>query len=183
MSGLFFLTNPVHDLPITDQDAMTADTLAPVQLVIFSDFAMISRQWEEQYGGKINLVFKHYPLSTSCNPEMEYDMHPNACMAARAAQAALQQGKFWSFHDLLFEQEFTTEDLPVLAANAGIELEQFLKDTNDPNIEEKVNRDINLANELKIMGTPAIFLNGRQVENPYPEKIEAFIEQTLAPEV
>lgn len=186
-----FIESPIQDLPITEQDAMTADDTAPVQMVIFSDFecpacsdfALMSRQWLQRYDGKINLIFKHYPLSSACNPEMEYDMHPNACAAAKASQAALRQGKFWEFHDLLFDRSFTAEELPLLAAEAGLDLSQFLKDLSDPTIEEKVQQDIELANELKIMGTPSIFINGRQVMDPYPEKVEALIEQLLIPGV
>lgn len=186
-----FINSPIHELPISDQDAMTASEEAPIQMLIFSDFecpacsdlALMSKQWLQRFDGKINLIFKHYPLSSACNPEMEYDMHPNACAAAKASQAALRQGKFWELHDLFFDQSFTAEDFPLLAAEAGLDLDQFLKDLSDPAIEEKVQLDIELANELKIMGTPSIFINGRQVDNPYPEKIEAIIEQLLVPGV
>lgn len=178
-----FIDSPIQELPITGQDAMTAGEEAPIQMVIFSDFecpacsdfALMSEQWLQRYEGEINLIFKHYPLSSACNPEMDYDMHPNACNMAKIAQAALAQDKFWEVHDLFFEDNYDH----LKAAEAGIDIQRLEEDIQNPKIEAKIQEDIQLGNQLKLQGTPSIFINGRQIDNPYPEKIELFIEQLL----
>src|SRR5438093_1453862 len=51
----------------------------------------------------VRLVFRHYPLDSSCNTSLPVPLHPNACLAAIAAECAGDQGRFWEYHDVLFE--------------------------------------------------------------------------------
>jgi len=83
---------------------------AKVKIVMYKEFqcpycARVSptlKQVEKNMKGKVALVFKHYPLSNQCNPSMPRDMHPAACIAAYWAIAAEDQGKFWEFEDIVF---------------------------------------------------------------------------------
>ena len=57
----------------------------------------------------VRLVFRHYPLDSSCNASLPAPLHPNACLAAMAAECAGDQGRFWEYHDVLFENHENLE--------------------------------------------------------------------------
>ena len=63
------------------------------------------------FEGDVRLIFKHFPLPG----------HRNAVPAARTAWAAQQQGKFWEFHDWLFESRALIEKLPELVKEHGLD--------------------------------------------------------------
>ena len=89
---------------------------APVTILEFSDFQCpfcgkfykeTLSQLEDTYvkTGKVKLYFRNYPLDTTCNPSMSQQLHPFACKAAEAAACADAQGKFWEYHNTLFENQ------------------------------------------------------------------------------
>ena len=89
---------------------MTGNKNAKVKIAVFKDFqcpfcGRVSaplKQLEKENKGKVAIVFKHFPLSNQCNPGMGSDMHPAACLAAYWSMAALDQGKFDPFAQLVF---------------------------------------------------------------------------------
>jgi protein-disulfide isomerase len=91
----------------TDDDPSLGDPNAPVTIIEFSDFQCpyCRRFWEQTLPqlkseyidtGKVRLVYRDYPLST---------IHPGALPAAMAAGCANEQGKFWEYHDQIFEEQ------------------------------------------------------------------------------
>ena len=182
----FFAIKAV-EIPINNLDASIGSKDAPVELVVFSDFecpycadfAMECKKWLAAYPNKIRLVFKNYPLSNTCNPVMEQDMHPKACEAAKAAQAALMQKKFWDFHDALFSEGISEDNFMELSLRLNLDQHKFKKDRQSEAIAQKIRADINLGNQLGISGTPSVFLNKRKVENLSPELIRELIEKIL----
>src|SRR5205085_2217337 len=104
-------------LPIRSMnDLVTADCHrkgpenARVAIVEFSDFqcpfcAQAFRDLRQLMRERpdVSLVFRNFPLDTSCNAQVSHSLHPDACLAACAAECAAQQGHFWEYHDALFE--------------------------------------------------------------------------------
>jgi protein-disulfide isomerase len=131
-----------------------------IVLVEFSDFQCPFcsqahdkvKAFMDKHQGEVTLTYKHLPLKS---------IHAEALPAARSAWAAQQQGKFWEYHDALFEQQDQLgEELYVaIADNLNLEMEQFNRDRNSKEAETAIDRDTQLALQLGINGTPFFFLN------------------------
>lgn len=112
------------------------------------------------YDGKINFVFRNFPLS----------VHPNAQKAAQAAEAAAAQGKFWEMHDKLYENQTTwstvgdpQEIFIGYAGDLGIDKDAFKKDINTNKYTGVINADANDGTKLGVDSTPTFFLNGNKI--------------------
>jgi protein-disulfide isomerase len=127
----------------------------------------------------VQVAFKHYPLEQQCNSKMGHDLHPQACEAAYAAEAARKQGKFWEFHDAVFAADLSRGDevLVSIAADIGLDTGQFNSDRNAKETIDKVRSDTDLANTLGVNATPTTFWNGRQVRGLNPELAQLLMEQ------
>ncbi len=103
----------------------------------------------------------------------------NAALAARAAQA---QGKFWEYHELLYENQsggFSDERLVELAREAGLDVEQFESDLASGRYEEAVARDFEEGQQVGISGTPTFIINGEVLAGFQPVGVfEDAIERT-----
>jgi protein-disulfide isomerase len=107
--------------------------------------------------GKVNLVIKHFPLSS----------HKFAARAAAVALAADRQGKFWECHEKIFENYRSINEAKVqeIANEIGLDLERLNKDAKDPAIQKLINRDLINGRQSGVRGTPAIFVNGKRLNN------------------
>jgi protein-disulfide isomerase len=125
----------------------------------------------EKYPLQVKLVFKNYPLTN----------HTFAKKAAVAAFAARKQGKFWEYHDLLFQNGDSLSDQKFLqiARELGLDLERFEKDINDLKIVARVNQDIRLGAYLGVRGTPTVFINGNVSRARTLEALEAAVKNAL----
>ena len=178
-----------QDIPLEPDDPILGPANAPLQLVVFSDFQCPAcRRYAgelhtmvDQYANKLQVVFKHFPLNTACNPGMEDDLHPRACDAAYAAEAARRQGKFWPFHDRLFAADLgkETTSFDSLARDSGLDLERFKADCLEISTKVKVHSDIALAGRLKVHAAPTLFLNRRPVSSIRPQAVRVLIYQLL----
>jgi protein-disulfide isomerase len=95
--------------------------------------------------------------------------------AALAARAAQEQGKFWEYHDLLYENQsggFSDERLVELAREAGLDVEEFEADLASGRHEEAVARDFQEGQRIGITGTPTFVINGEVLAGAQP--IEVF---------
>lgn len=154
-----------QEIPI-DGAHVRGAPMAPVTIVEFSDFqcpfcAAAYPELERiisQYEGRVKLVFKHYPLPS----------HSRAQYAARAAEAAGRQGKFWEMHDILFDNQRKLEDgdLKRYAEMLGLDMERFEADMTEAATAERVAADRTLGERLGVDGTPSIFVNGRKFDEP-----------------
>lgn len=141
---------------------------AKIKLVVFSDFqcpfskrgADTVRALEGKYGSNLMFVYKHLPLP----------FHPEATPAAKAVLAAGKQGKYYEFHDKLFEsQDKLGEPLYIqIAKELGLNLEKFNADRNSKDTEDQIKADSAQANSLGFNGTPGFALNGVKVLGAYP---------------
>ena len=102
------------EISVTDKDPQKGNLNADITVVEYSDFqcpycASAGKPAVEQllseYGDKVKLVWKNYPLGQSCNHNVTRPFHPRSCIAAEAAMCAYEQGKFWEMHDLLFSNQ------------------------------------------------------------------------------
>jgi protein-disulfide isomerase len=107
--------------------------------------------------GKVNLVIKHFPLNS----------HKFARRAASVALAADRQGKFWECHEKIFENYRSINEAKVqeIANEIGLDLERLNKDAKDPAIQKLINRDLINGRQSGVRGTPAIFVNGKRLNN------------------
>jgi protein-disulfide isomerase len=139
---------------------------AKVTLVEFSDFecpycsraATVTSQLKEKYGTKVRFVFRQFPLP----------FHQSAQGAAEAALAAHAQGKFWEFHDKVFQNQKSLDraSLEGYAKAVGLDMGKFKAALDSAQTKERVKADMAIGNEVAVQGTPTLFLNGKRVENP-----------------
>lgn len=108
-------------------------------------------------------------------------MHKFAHAAARAALAAHKQGKFWQFHDKLFENynKLNDEFISEIAKESGLDMEQFNKSLQDPEIAKLVNRDLKEGYAMNVRGTPSLFINGRTLKNRSLKGFQEMIDGEL----
>lgn len=174
--------------------ARPGETLPPgsARLVVFVDYqcpncgdgtqAVISNA-QRAFGARLEVVIRHYPLCQECNPGVKSALHPRACAAAWAAEAARLQGgaaAFARMHGQLmgFSGQLTAEALRGLAVQAGLDVEQFERDLKGEEVRRAVAADVELAGRWGVTGTPAFFLDGRRIDRRFegPAMWEALAE-------
>jgi len=139
---------------------------AKVQIVEFSDFqcqfcaraADAVSSIKEKYGDKVHFVFRQFPLR----------FHKDAHLAAQAALAANEQGKFWEYHDLLFDNQgkLKRENLEEYAKQLKLNMADFKKALDKETFKEQVDAELAMGTAVAVSGTPTIFINGKRVQNP-----------------
>ncbi|HEX2254176.1 MAG TPA: thioredoxin domain-containing protein [Thermoanaerobaculia bacterium] len=154
---------------------------APVTIVEFSDFEcpFCSRvvptinQVKEEYGDKVRIVFRQFPLN----------IHPNAQKAAEASLCAEEQGKFWEMHDAMFadQRNLGVASLKTMAAGIeGLNTETFNQCLDSGQFAGQVQADMEAGLQAGVTGTPAMFVNGIPVSGAVPfEQLAQVIDQEL----
>lgn len=125
----------------------------------------ILKELESQYKEQVSFGFRHYPI---------IGIHPNAFAAARAAEAASNQGKFFEMHDILYESQnawgkVTTNQQTLFegyAKDLGLDMTKFKADYVSEATANRINRDVSSAKQFSITGTPTFVINGVKIENP-----------------
>jgi protein-disulfide isomerase len=154
---------------------------APVTIVEFSDFHCpfckrvlpTLSQLESQYGDKVKLVFRDYPID---------NLHPAARKAHEAARCANEQGKFWAYHDALFANapKASPEQLKTYAQEVGLDVPAFEQCFNSGTYQAAVQKDVEEGTRVGVTGTPAFFINGRLVSGAQLlEKFVRVVEEEL----
>jgi protein-disulfide isomerase len=117
------------------------------------------------------IVFKNFPIRS----------HKFARKAAVAALAADRQGKFWEFHDELFNNynRLNEEKVQEIATKLKLNKAQFEKDRTDPLLLEKVEHDYNEGVEMNVGGVPTVFVNGRKLKNISRQGFQELIDKEL----
>ena len=163
---LLDLATPIHPT----YDYWRGPANAPLTLVEYADFECphcrraypVLKHLRAQFGDDLRIVFRHLPLP---------DVHPNAALAAEAAEAAGAQGRFWEMHDMLFEHPDALQ-LPALlryARDLGLDVATFEADLRSGRFERRVERDVSSAEASGVAGTPAFFINDVRYRGPYGE--------------
>jgi protein-disulfide isomerase len=166
-------------LPLTGVPKGAAN--APITIVEFVDFQCrfcrgasetIDRVFKE-YLGKIRFYVRHSPLP----------YHVNAPLAAQAALAAGEQGKFWEMHDKLIDNQkkLAREDIETYAKEIGLDIARFIQAIDAQTHQPRIEKDLAMAEQLNARGTPTFFINGRKLVGAQSfEAFKAVIDDELS---
>ena len=169
---------------------------ASIRLVVFSDFQCEDCRRVDgevrallESRDDVSLSIKHFPISTECNPkarEQARNLHPNACQAARAAEAAGRldgDAGFERMHAWLFARggTFTQAELEAALPELGFEVTSFREALSSPSLEALIRADIDEGLALGISTTPMVFVNGREFQSwPRPGALTEAVEAIAA---
>ncbi len=168
-SGDVVVEAPETELAPAGAHTRGATESAQFTIVEFSDFQCPACKQTvpyvdalvNQYPDQVRLVYRHFPLSG----------HPNSDDAARAAEAAAVQDKFWPMHDVLFAKQDQWSGLKDprsyfidLAKEMGLDEAQFVADLDGQAVRDVVERDRRWAETNHLPGTPSFFLNGKKLD-------------------
>ena len=179
--GYQLMLEPIRTTVVTEGFPVKGPEDAPVTIVEFSDFecpycARVNPALDQvmnNYGGKVRLVFRHFPLST----------HANAQKAAEASLCAREQDKFWQMHDAMFKEQRSlgVEQLKEKAARLELDTAAFNECLDSSRHAEAVMADLQSGLEVGVTGTPAFFINGRVLSGAQPyDEIAKIIDEELA---
>jgi len=153
---------------------------APVQIIEFADYECPYcqkvnddlRRLREQFGEQVSLVYKDFPLPS----------HPLAARAAEAARCAGVQGKFWEFHDALFQtKRIQVSDLKLQARTLKLDTARFDQCLDGGEQIAVVKKDAQEARRLGLEGTPSFFINGHFMSGSIGyEKLRGTVLQELS---
>jgi len=133
---------------------------APITIVEFSDYQCpYCHQVEPtieavlaKYGDKVRFAYRDFPLR---------NIHEHAEMAAEASRCALEQGKFWEYHDQLFKAtNLDKESLVQYARNANADPQKFEACLTSEKYKAGIDKDIEDGRKAGVSGTPTFFING-----------------------
>jgi len=167
----------------SDDDPVKGDKNASVTIIEFGDFQCpycemfatnVLPEIEKNYikTGKAKFVYRDFPLS----------FHQYAEKAAEAAECADEQGKFWNYHDKLFQNQNTldTDNLKRFAQELGFNTTKFNDCLDSGKMTTEVQKDVSDGGSYGVSGTPAFFINGIDVQGAQPfSEFEKIIEQEL----
>lgn len=158
-----------------------------VTLIEYGDFECpacaqyypIFKQLKEQYKGRVTFQFRHFPLT---------EIHQNALISSRAAEAAGMQGKFWEMHDLLYENQnawkSSNNPVPIFegyAQQLGLDAAKFTEDMKSQKVNDIVQADRADAQKQKFQSTPTFVLDGKKIDNPTSmEGFTKLIDEAIA---
>ena len=136
----------------------------------------------EKYKDQVAFVFRNFPIT---------QIHPNALVAASAAEAAGLQGKYWDMHNMIFENQKSWENASVkdridifakYAQSLDLDTTKFKTDLASENVSKKISYDLAIGKRINVSSTPTFYLGGKEVTNDTwgdPEKLEAAIVAEL----
>ena len=126
----------------------------------------------KEYDGRVRLVFKDRPLAS----------HALARPAHEAARCAGAGGKYWEYHDLLFDEQpaFERADLLLYAADVGLDRAEFARCLDERRYAPQVEADVQQAVALGIDATPTLLVNGRMIVGaPTLEEFRSVVQDAL----
>jgi hypothetical protein len=151
-----------------ERDHIRGPEAATVTLVEYGDYQcgycgraeVVIRELLASFGDELRYVWRHLPLN---------DVHPDAQVAAEAAEAAAAQDRFWELHDrlLVSQDELAMSDLKRHAEAIGLDVERFAGEVRRREHEERVADDVASADASGVAGTPTFFINGRRHQGAY----------------
>ena len=167
--------------PISDRDHTKGPSDSRVTLVEYGDYECpycgqaqnAVHEIQERTSNAVRLVYRHFPNRRA---------HPNAMLAAEAAEAAGAQGKFWEMHDLLFENQdhLEEEDLFEYARELGLDEAKFRTELEAHTHAKKIREDFRSGRESGVRGTPTWFINGTRYDGAWdPESLLEAVRKPL----
>lgn len=168
------------DLATVD-DPSLGPRSATVVIVEFADFgcpyseesSFVVRELAAQYPDDVRFIYRDFPLS---------DIHPIAQKAAEAGECAQDQGKFWEYHDKLYQNQssLTQDRLVEFATELNMNTYQFETCLDSGRYADEVIEDYQAGVEAGVRGTPTFFVNGNRIPGAIPKDIlDAIIQSIL----
>lgn len=166
---------------VSEDDPSLGSRDAKVVIVEFADFqcpysqevSVMMRSLASRYPKDVLYVYRDFPLS---------DIHPLASMAAEASECAHIQGKFWEYHDKVYQNQsdLTQESFGVFARELNLNTEAFESCLSSGRYISEVQEDYEAGTQAGVRGTPTFFINGNRVAGAIPAEImEAIVESLL----
>jgi protein-disulfide isomerase len=155
-----------------DQARLRGNPKAPVMIVEFSDYQCpychqaepTVKQVLAKYGDKVSLAYRDFPLTA---------IHSQAEIAAEASHCALEQGKFWEYHDQLFTASKLEKDALIdYARNLKLDDKQFESCLTSEKYKADIEKDLEAGRKAGVSGTPGFFING--IELSGAQGLDAF---------
>lgn len=176
---------PKLTLPVSERDHVKRSLDAPVVLVEYGDYECphcqevypILYELKERLGNRVAYVYRHFPISRQ---------HPNAQLAAEAAEAAAAQGKFWEMHHRLFthQNELGFDDLVRHAAAIGLDMDLFRRELEEHTYADRVREDFMSGVRSGVNGTPTFYINGIRYDGAWDfESLLEAIEKPLGVQI
>ncbi len=166
-AGFTLLLNPIR-FEVAADGPSKGPADASITIIEFSDFQCpfckragpIIEEVLGKYPKDVRIVYRHLPLAN----------HSRARPAAEASVCADDQGKFWQYHDTLFEnnRKLGDDDLLSYASEIGLDIDQFKQCLTSPSTKTKVQTDLKAAQTAGISGTPAFVVNGVLISGAKP---------------
>jgi len=175
IDNLQMVNTPLEIVKISkDDDPIRGDKNAPITIIEFSDYqcpfcARFHTQTlpvlldEYINSGKVNLVYRDFPIQ---------NIHPNALPAAVAAECADEQGRYWEYHDMLFENQNSWAGLEIgsavaafkqYAVDLNLSQDQFESCLDSGKYLEEIRKDLNDGRDYGVSGTPGFFIGNDQI--------------------
>lgn len=160
-------TTPTNHIYGTDKNGVVLIEYGDYQCSACYSYEPLVHDVREKYKDRIAFQFRNFPIVSS---------HPNAFVAARAAEAAAIQNKFWEMHDKIYETQdpsgktgWVASSNPTsffvsFAQELGLDTEKFQTDMNSAEVNNLINADIAEGKKVPVNGTPTFVLNGKKVE-------------------
>jgi len=176
---------PKLTLPVSERDHVKRSLDAPVVLVEYGDYECphcqevypILHELKERMGDRVAYVYRHFPVSRQ---------HPNAQLAAEAAEAASAQGKFWEMHHRLFthQNELGFDDLLRHASAIGLDTDIFRRELEEHTYADRVREDFMSGVRSGVNGTPTFYINGTRYDGAWDfESLLEAIEKPLGVQI
>jgi len=156
------------------------DANAPVTIIAFSDYECpfckraetTVSQVMSTYGNQVRYVHRDFPLP----------FHAHAHEAAQAARCAGDQGKYWEYHDKLFQaQDLSTDNLKKIGSELGLDQPKLEQCISSGAHDDEINADVAAGSDVGVSGTPAFFINGRMLSGAQPfERFKEIIDGEIA---
>lgn len=164
-------TQPTNHIEGSNQSGVVLIEYGDFQCPACRQYYPVVKQLKETYKDRVVFQFRNFPL---------VQIHRNAFVASRAAEAADKQGKFWEMHDLLYENQQTWSEasnpnsyFENYAKQLGLDVTKFKQDLASEETNDKINADIQAGQDIGANSTPTFVLNGKKIEKN-PGSVEDF---------
>ena len=154
---------------ITGDDHVQGPADAPVTVLEYGDYecpfcrggARDVHRMLDLYPGSIRFVFRNFPIP---------QLHPHAELAAEAAEAAADQGKFWEMYDLLLRpsSRLDLDSLLGYARDLGLDIDRFRKEVTGRAHAAKIEGDVRAGVGNGVNATPKFYVDGKRIDGKFP---------------
>lgn len=175
-------SQPVKDGSInvvTKDDPSLGNENAPITIVEFADFgcpyskdaSFVLRSFVKENPDTVRFIYRDFPL---------VELHPMAQKAAEAAACAEEQGKFWEYHDKLYQNQNDQDEKQFIkfANELNLDIVSFESCVNSGKMSEKVTKDYQAGLDAGVRGTPTFFVNGLRIPGSVPKEVWDLIAES-----